>query len=316
MRTEIKYLSVGLVIGVGFTTLLATGMLLPYTLAAPLSSNPPTATYISSTPTHQPSPTPHPPTSTFTPTPTYIKLKTETSTTTPSNTPTAPTPTPTHTPTPTLSDTVLGLFDNGYLWQTGPLSLKQQINLYEASLNYIRTNENDSRRLGEEINGKGYGAPSDICGPLSIAILQEAGLAGAGLDPHRFWLLNPDVRDDRRLLAKAFPPGQFENKRYKVKLNKVDWNQTPLHPGDFVYIYAGTGGNFEHMLVVNRVDSDGRAYAVTNHKTDDGFIISEVLLYNPANPDVGMFPVWTMHPNAETGSTGFAGYEIWRLRSP
>lgn len=311
MRADIKYLGLGLFIGLSATSMLFAGMLVPTTIVAALPTETPSSTPSAFSSSPQPSPTTRPPTSTYTPTPTLIRpTGSATPTDTPTVTPTVP------SSTPTLSDTILGLFDSGYLSQTGPLSMKQQVNLYEAALKYVRTSTDDSRRLGEEINGKGYGAPSDICGPLSIAILQEAGLVGAGLDPHRFWLLNPDVRDDRRLLAKAFPPGQFENKRYKVKLNKVDWNQTPLYPGDFVYIYAGTGGNFEHMLVVNRVDSDGRAYAVTNHKTDNGFIISEVLLYNPANPNAGMFPIWTMRPNAETGSTGFAGYEIWRLRSP
>jgi hypothetical protein len=211
---------------------------------------------------------------------------------------------------------MLDLLESGYLVQTGPLSLRGLFRLYDASIKYIRQTSDSSRILGEEINGKGYGSPSDICGPLSIAILQDAGLVDSSLDPHRFWLLNPDVWDDRRLLDNAFTPERFENIHYKVKLNKVDWDETPLQPGDFVYIYAGTGGNFEHMLVVNRVDANGRAYAVTNHKTENGFIISEVLLYNPSNSYVGMFPVWTARPNAETGSTGFAGFEIWRMKSP
>ena len=59
---------------------------------------------------------------------------------------------------------------------------------------------------------------------------------------------------------------------------------------------------------------NGRVYAVTNHLTSNGFIISEVLLYDPNDPNAGMFPAWTARPNAETGSTGFAGYELWRLR--
>ena len=211
---------------------------------------------------------------------------------------------------------MLDLLESGYIVETGPLSLRGLLRLYDISIKYIRLTSDDSRILGEEINGKGYGSPTDICGPLSIAILQEAGLVDADIDPHQFWLLNPDVWDDRRLLAKAFPPERFENIQHKIKLNQVDWNKAPLQPGDFIYIYAGTGGNFEHMLVVNRVDADGRAYAVTNHKTKDGFIISEVLLYDPSDPYLGMFPIWTARPNAEMGSTGFAGFELWRLRMP
>ena len=210
----------------------------------------------------------------------------------------------------------MGLLQDGYLSQTGPLDLREIVRVYESSLKYIRSSSEESRLLGEQINDPGYGAPSYICGPLSIAILQDAGLVSAGISPHAFWLLNPDIWDDRRLLSKAFPSAKFENRFYKIKLNEVDWNQTPLYPGDFIYIYAGTGGNFEHMLVVNRVDNAGRAYAVTNHETPVGFVISEVLLYNPSNPDVGMFPLWTAKSNAETGSTGFAGFEVWRLRTP
>jgi hypothetical protein len=63
-------------------------------------------------------------------------------------------------------------------------------------------------------------------------------------------------------------------------------------PGDFVYIYSGTQGNFEHMLVVNRVDYQGRAYSVTNYNTEKGFIIDEVLLYDPNDPTVGIFEQW------------------------
>ena len=311
MRTDIKYLGLGLFIGLSATSMLLAGMLVPPTLAASLPTETSTPTLISSTPSPQPTPTIFSPTNTYTPTPTLIQpTGTATTTSTPTLTPTVP------SPTPTLSHTLMDLLQVGYLAQAGPLNVEQLIKIYETSLEYVRTNTEESRLLGEQINGPGYGAPSDICGPLSVAILQEAGLISPDFDPHAFWLLNPDVLDDRRLLAKAFPPDQFEDKRYKVKLNKVDWNKTPLYPGDFIYIFAGTGGNFEHMLVVNRVDSDERAYAVTNHKTSIGFIISEVLLYDPDNPNVGMFPVWTARPNAEMGSTGFDGYEIWRLRSP
>jgi len=311
MHADIKYLSIGLFIGISTTGLLLTGMLLPPTVAANL----PTGTATSSPTTQAPLPpstaTVPLPTSTYTPTPTFIgPTLTPTLTETPTVTPTVP------SPTPTFSDTLMGLLQDGYLSQVGPLELRDQIRLYETSLKYVRTNTEESRLIGEQINGQGYGAPSDICGPLSIAILQEAGIINPDLDSHDFWLLNPDIWDDRHLLSKAFTSDRFENTHFQVKLNKVDWSETPLYPGDFIYIYAGTGGNFEHMLVVNRVDAEGRAYAVTNHKTPNGFIISEVLLYHPGNPDVGIFQVWTARPNAELGSTGFAGFEVWRIRVP
>jgi hypothetical protein len=313
MHAEIKYLSIGLFIGMCVTGLFLTGLVIPPRVAAILPTETTTATLNAYTSTPAPTSTSaiYPPTSTYTPTPTLIRpTSTATATEIATATPTVP------SPTPTFSDTLMGLLQGGYLSQVGPLSLRDQFRVYESSLKYVRTSTEESRLIGEQINGPGYGAPSNICGPLSLAILQEAGIVRPDLDPHTFWMLNPGVRGDRSLLSKVFSPDRFENIRFQVPLNKVDWRENPLYPGDFIYIYAGWGGTFEHMLVVNRVDSDGRAYAVTNHMTSNGFIISEVLLYDPDDPNAGMFPAWTARPNAEMGSTGFAGYELWRLRSP
>jgi len=140
-------------------------------------------------------------------------------------------------------------------------------------------------------------------------------LVSAEIIPHDYWLLNPDVPENRRLLDDVFPLDRYDDTRIKVKLQKVDWVATPLEPGDFVYIYAGTGGNFEHMLVVTRVDSQGRAYSVTNVYSPTGFIIDETLLYDPLDSSVGIFHQWTALQWQLSGSTGFAGYELWRLKT-
>lgn len=67
------------------------------------------------------------------------------------------------------------------------------------------------------------------------------------------------------------------------------------------------------MLIVTRVDYQGRAYSVTNHDTEEGFIIDEVMLYDPRDPSVGIFAQWTRREKQVLGSTGFAGFEVWRL---
>lgn len=307
MRAETKSLSIGLLIGISATGLLLTGMFIPPKIAAALPIETTTATLptYTSTPAPTSTSTIHPPTPTLIgPTSTAAAVDIATAT------PTVP------SPTPTFSNTLMRLLQDGYLSQVGPLSLRDQIRVYESSLKYVRTSPYKSRRLGEQINGPGYGAPSTICGPLSISILQEAGILNPDLDPHDYWMLNPDDVGARKLLANAFPPEKFGSSRIRLKLDEIDWKENPLYPGDFIYIYAGSGGNFEHMLVVNRVDSQGRAYAVTNHNTENGFIISEVLLYDPDKSDLGMFSTWTVWPNAELGSTGFAGFELWRLREP
>jgi hypothetical protein len=149
---------------------------------------------------------------------------------------------------------------------------------------------------------------------LSIAILQKAGILSADLVPHDFFLINPDLGKDRITIKKVFSPEKYSDTRYKVRIDQFDWNANPLMPGDFVYIYSGTGGNFEHMLVVNRVDSQGRAYAVTNYDTEQGFVIDEALLYDPTDSNAGLFSRWTEKQFQKLGSTGYAGFEVWRLK--
>ncbi len=200
--------------------------------------------------------------------------------------------------------------------ENGPLDTTEQLALYIASLRYLAPTTADGIRLARELNYIGKdGHPSNICGPLSIAILRETGILSPDTSLDKFWLLDPRQGTARQLLARTFPPERFENLRTKTPLNKFDWDAFPLQPGDFLYIYAGTGGNFEHMLVVNRTDGKQRAYAVTNYATPNGFVITEVLLYDANDKTAGIFHTWTKRNYAQLGSTGFGGFEIWRLRS-
>ncbi len=119
MRADIKYLGLGLFIGLSATSVLLVGMLVPPTLAASLPTDTLTSTLIASTPSPQLPPTIHPPTNTYTPTPTLIQpTGTATITSTPTLTPTVP------SATSTLSHTLMDLVQNGYLAQAGPLNVK------------------------------------------------------------------------------------------------------------------------------------------------------------------------------------------------
>jgi hypothetical protein len=220
--------------------------------------------------------------------------------------------TPTLTFTSTLSPGQLQQ-QSGGLVISGPVAPEVQIRLFDVSLQFIANTFPDAKRIGESINGKGYGSPTLICGPLSIAILRNAGLIPASTVPYDFWLLNPDDAAARLKLKEVFPPNKYTHTRLRMRIDQIDWRSQPLQPGDFLYIYAGTGGNFEHMLVVNRVDNFGRAYSVTNVNSSNGFVIQEVLLYDPSQPNTGMFYQWTDKQWAMLGSTGFGGIELWRL---
>jgi hypothetical protein len=226
-------------------------------------------------------------------------------------TPTAPGVEPASTlePSPSLEEISLQA--------SGPLSTQQQLWLGIVSMHYVAPTTEDAIRLARDLNYIGKdGHPSNACGPLSIAILREAGIISAETSLEKFWLLDPKKPSARQLLARTFPPDRFDDLRFTTPLNQFDWESFPLLPGDFLYLYAGPGGNFEHMLVVNRVDSQKRAYAVTNYGTPNGFVITEVMLYDPKDKNVGMFHIWTKQNYALLGSTGFGGFEVWRLHSP
>ena len=244
-----------------------------------------------------------------------------------------PAATPTFTPIPTFehppnlapgldlessptSDPIAALIAGGGLIYTGPLTHPQQSALHRAAISYARRTVPDSVRAAKEINGVGYGDPSNICGPLAIAILRDAKLIAPDIVPHDFWLLDPRASTDQNKLELAFPSESYEHTKFTTSLNRVDWITAPLKPGDFLFIWHGSGGNFDHMLVVSRVDSGLRAYAVTNFGTPDGYIIAETMLYDPADPNAGIFYAWTKEKEALLGSTGFGGYDLWRLSSP
>jgi hypothetical protein len=249
-----------------------------------------------------------PPTPTFTPTPTYIVLN-------PTSTET-PIPTDTPIPSPTLPIGEQKLL-SGELALVGPLTKEQQLRLYDTSIRYIALTTEESRVVGERLAGDGYGSPTLICGPLSIHILQTSGLLSIeGLMPLDFWLLNPFLAKDRLLVNRTFPPAQYEHHEIIASIRDITFSTFPLYPGDFLYIKHGSGGTFDHMLVVNRVDNMGRAYAVTNFDTGQGFIINEILLYDPTDPATGIFKVWTQRRNSPNGATGFGGFELWRRRAP
>jgi hypothetical protein len=309
-NSNVRYLSYGLFIGsvlavilMGATFIFVSGdiaalMAATQTVAVtPTMPQPTFAIIPADTQTFTPEPATITPTFTSTPTLTYLASPTVTDT-------------PTSTATLTLGEQKVL---NGELYFAGPLTHEQQIRLYETSITFIALTTRESIKVGEQITSKGFGSPTLICGPLSVAILQTSGILTTDVVPLDFWLLNPFVVKDRALLKRAFPEVQYEHHEVNTAINATDFSAFPLLPGDFIYLKHGSGGNFDHMLVVNRVDVLGRAYSVTNYNNPDaGFIIDEVMLYDPNDPATGIFKTWTKKRNAVEGSTGFGGFELWR----
>jgi hypothetical protein len=309
MHPDIKYLGIGLLIGIGIAAIAITGIFFAGFLPTGLSPLPDSE---SAALPEQPASIPVvPATATF-----FMPDSTLTPTSTPTNIPAiSSTQFNVPSPMPTLG-AAQSMINAGQILPIGPLSEEQQKNLYDMSMIYVEPTTRGSLYLSKEINGVKYGNASNTCGPLAIAILRDAGIINEDVNAHDFWLLNPDVPANRKILDRTFPLDRFIHTETRYPFTKINWRDFPLMPGDFVYIKAGTGGNFDHMLTVNRVDNKMRAYAVSNYKNEYGFIITEVLLYDPNDSQAGIFHTWTQRPNQVLGSTGFGGMEIWRLRSP
>lgn len=230
---------------------------------------------------------------------------------TPSSFPTSTKIAPTETLSPSATPTAA---------PRGALSWIQEERLIEASLKFLAENEDDAtiivrdqidylESIGEH--------PSLVCGPLSAVILRDAGLLPPDVDLHGFWLLDPRLRPSQIILETYFPVDRFEWHHFDTSTIEFDFESFPLLPGDFIYLYTGINGTFEHIITVSRVDEAGRAYTVSNLATEDGFVIRELMLYDPNEPGVGQFYDWMDREiNAWLGMTGDGGFDLWRPMDP
>jgi hypothetical protein len=162
--------------------------------------------------------------------------------------------------------------------------------LYSTSMSYIANSHPEAVAISEAI---GVHHPSNLCGPLSATFLISTGILPADTETFDFWFLDP-VDDDWRLWT-WFPSDNFERHDFAQRVGTFDFKQFPLYPGDFLYLFGSPNGAFDHIMVVTRVDEEGRAYSVTNIRIGewpDGFgefVIKEVMLYDPNNPGIGQF---------------------------
>ena len=195
------------------------------------------------------------------------------------------------------------------------LSREQQMRLLEASRLFLAPDEESARQVAlnvDFIEGPNEDA-STMCGPLAVSILQTAGLLGVWASRHEFWLMNP-VKNPRPI-KNTFPLEEYYWFQFDDPVSKFDFNAFPLLAGDLVYLHARPGDNFEHALVVNRVDETGPAYSVTNFYTGSGTIIEERMLYDPQEAGKGQFSAWADRSiRNKLGNTGGGGFRIWRVK--
>ena len=219
---------------------------------------------------------------------TASETETKTPFPTATQTPVSPTATATITPTP------------------APFSALEKI-----SLQYLAEFDSDANTIAQNLGYLINGAhASNMCGPLAATILREGGIISPYTNLYDFWLLNP--RTHQKILNRVFPKNRFDLTEVRTTILDYDFTENPLKAGDFLYLYAGPNGNFEHMFTVTRVDEEGRPYTVTNLNTDKGYIINEFMLYDPNAPQEGLIYRWNNRDYADLGLTGSGGFDLWR----
>ena len=186
--------------------------------------------------------------------------------------------------------------------------------MYHASLKFLAATPDEAEKIARQIDflGGEIESASNACGPLSIAILKEAGMLHSRLSTHDSWLLcareNQVGCDGMNKLRRIyFPPQEFSYKLVSESIRSYDFSADPLKPGDWLYLYARDTG-FDHMLVVTRVDENGAVYSVTNLDRGDGFRILEELLYDPDQPETGLFYELTDWKRGILGMSGHTGF--------
>lgn len=198
--------------------------------------------------------------------------------------------------------------------------LPWQERLLKAALAYQAFYPEDAKEIAHNLNfldGKSESA-ENICGPLSAAILRDAGLLPAEAGPVQnlksYWQASP-IQNGRPW--SLFSDRDYEVYRFTTPFAEFDFTAWPLQPADFVYLYAKDHG-FDHMFVVTEVDAEGRAYTVTNQVQSWGneiwgsFLILRYLLYDPQAPGDGI--IYNEWSNSRLGMSGQNGFEVLRKR--
>lgn len=184
--------------------------------------------------------------------------------------------------------------------------------LKQAASTYVVESTDGADQIARKINwlpDQDVEDSSMMCGPLSGAILQDAGFLPPDFDLGLLWLPDP-IRNGR-------PWTLFSREEFYIfgfrspylALARFNFIQFPLLPGDMIYSYGGSG---THVLVVTEIDASGRAYTVTNYCLgEDNCPIRRMLLYDLKQPGQGAF-----YKEFQEGwfRTGLMGFDVLRSK--
>jgi hypothetical protein len=199
-----------------------------------------------------------------------------------------------------------------------PLAESQPPDLLSAGAAFLAGDTLAANRVARQLDWLGWDgieAANTMCGPLTWAILQQSGalpadIGGWSRGPETFWLADP--RTNGRPWS-LFPSELYRLFQFEQPLGDFDFTTFPLYPGDVLYTHSKQDG-FDHMLVVTELDENGGRYTVTNLVQVvpiSQTTIERALLYNPNNPEVGLFKnEWRR--DRQNGRTGHDGFDVFR----
>ncbi len=193
--------------------------------------------------------------------------------------------------------------------QVPPAVCAEVRRLHRLALRLTRLDPAQADALARSLGYSPQASAGLMCAPLSVYVLRQVGLAPPSEQPAAYWLLDPQRERDK--VQRLFGQG-FLHDLLTGLPSRLDFRSRPFIPGDVLYFYSGSWGTFSHMMVVTYVDRAGRAYGLSNLNTPRGYIVREVMLYDPARPGVGQLARWNDPRWAWLGLTGFGGVEVWR----
>ncbi len=191
--------------------------------------------------------------------------------------------------------------------------------LSETAEKYIANSQKQTTQVSAELLTVNNSDGSVVCGPLAASLMKDGGYLDSTTDVHDFFLLNDYADQGLIFLKKILSEEKYEWFRTSTSVANFDFSLYPLQPGDLLYL---KGGTFTHWLTITRIDEEGKIYAVTNiaagyingNKNDDSFLIQEIMLYDPKNPEDGQFTKWASYDYPKLGRTGTEGFRLWRLK--
>lgn len=200
----------------------------------------------------------------------------------------------------------------------------QKPDYLSAGRQYLAGSCSGAYRVSQE--ELGYWDATSVCGPLTWQITHDAEgfpyrIGNYDANSDLFINANPKYWGRRPWIG--FDPETYDLIRVDQAMAGFDFQSIgELNPGDIIFSYGSPtqwavgGGYFSHIFMVAGLDGENSRLAVTNLVKNlrgvEDCSISEVVLYAPEDPEIGVIRHdWNDHG---FGTTGRYGFDVFRWK--